>query len=469
MRLILICSIIFVLQPYRSDARYNTDPFGNWMEISQGYLLTGKCESIDYTASLFFADSSYSVVAEQADKITGENFENLIGKMHQSQIFDASAFAFNLLVSLQWHLKFLYNSMPPVERINYMIRHTTLNNDLSELKTYILMSTLNYYSVKNDSAWWQYPLFMIERVSLDSDVFNDKKKRREPDGITVHPSEIIKSLYECARFRKGSDKEFGDFLEEKIKTAGSYNPTFREKEIIVSLDQFGGGKPESDKSELYEIYNKAFISSFPSEAIILYSRCLKIDSLFVPALINRGIMYYNQQNFEEAKKDLDKAFSLEKNPVAVVYLGLVCMKELRYKDAVQYFNAAARLDGKMPEIYVNRGICHQRMGNYSEAAADYSKVIDSDAENVTALINRAICFSELNRASEAESDYKKILKIDHNNAKTLYNLGCLYWKTKNWKGVINNWKKYIQLTGSDKNLEKKINYAINRYRKSVDK
>ncbi|KAM6936874.1 dynein axonemal assembly factor 4 [Xenentodon cancila] len=124
-------------------------------------------------------------------------------------------------------------------------------------------------------------------------------------------------------------------------------------------------------------------------------------------------------------KELKDLTEEERNPEWLKDRGDKCFATGDYLGAVNAYNLAIRLNGKIPALYSNRAACHLKLNNLHKAIDDSSKALDmltpevsaNAAARVRAVVRRGSAFCQLQLYAEGLKDYEAALKIHpHNEA-----------------------------------------------------
>jgi tetratricopeptide (TPR) repeat protein len=95
--------------------------------------------------------------------------------------------------------------------------------------------------------------------------------------------------------------------------------------------------------------------------------------------------------------------------------------------------------------YTNRGVGHERAGNYERAVADHTVAIRLDPELADGYLNRGISYRRLKKFSEALADYTHAIKLDPNGADIYSNRGNVYSDLGNFRDAIEDYNRAIQI------------------------
>ncbi len=96
-------------------------------------------------------------------------------------------------------------------------------------------------------------------------------------------------------------------------------------------------------------------------------------------LVNRGIVFMRQHNYERAMADYDEALSLMPDmPEIKINLGAMLYHMGRFSEAVEALDGGVKAENKEARAaaYYNRAISHERLGDIQRAYADYRAALD---------------------------------------------------------------------------------------------
>ena len=122
-----------------------------------------------------------------------------------------------------------------------------------------------------------------------------------------------------------------------------------------------------------------FVSSGQTQAAIASYTCIirVVDEDYVPAYIERAVLYSQRRDYERAIEDYDAIIARDSSSVpALNNRGIVYFLMAEYEDALADFDRAIQLDSNSVIAHNNRAVLHTLMGDYDAALAD----LDSAAE-----------------------------------------------------------------------------------------
>ncbi len=167
--------------------------------------------------------------------------------------------------------------------------------------------------------------------------------------------------------------------------------------------------------------------------ILLLKEAIKIDSTFRPSFINLYKAYLINKTFnEELIGYLKKGLRIFKEDDELhFYLGEVYKSINDYKSAFAEYDKAISFSKKngesfslVPSYYFNRGNCFLKLNDYDSAIKDYNYAIKLKPIYSSAILNRGICHYKKGNVSEACSDWTLSLELGANQSKEYIQKYC---------------------------------------------
>ena len=140
---------------------------------------------------------------------------------------------------------------------------------------------------------------------------------------------------------------------------------------------------------------------------------------------NRGLIFIEKGQLDQAKEDLDKAIAL--NPYyyeAYYHRGMIFMNLGQYGQALKDLDKAIGLNPLFYSAYNNRGMVLGNMGQLDKAIADFTTAISLNRTDGNAFLNRGLLFLQVGRNEIAVSDLRNACELGNDfGCKTLQYLG----------------------------------------------
>gem|GEM_PF-1654924 len=103
---------------------------------------------------------------------------------------------------------------------------------------------------------------------------------------------------------------------------------------------------------------------------------------------------------------------------AYIILGVVAFGSKQYKEAVEHFNSATKLEPERKEGYHNKGITLYCLGKYDEAIDCFNKSIKIDPMYAISWYSKAMALIYSNKLHDGIKCYEKAVEIDPELKKT---------------------------------------------------
>ncbi len=177
-----------------------------------------------------------------------------------------------------------------------------------------------------------------------------------------------------------------------------------------------------------------------------HNESLNLLNVVVAANPNRSDAYFFKgMNYKEMG-DTSRAIaafqkSLEIDAVyydAAIQLGQI-LTEKGDKSALEYLNAAIRMQKTNTEGYFARGYYFQRIGMFQKALLDYRKVIDLDPSNDLAYYNVGCINYDVKQYKEAMRAFNICIEMNNRNYPAYYMRGLIHEQNGEQKEAIMNY------------------------------
>lgn len=108
-----------------------------------------------------------------------------------------------------------------------------------------------------------------------------------------------------------------------------------------------------------------------AEAIKDYDNAIALRADVDSWYMARGKLHNDLENYDEALRDFHAALDCNpKNVEAFVHIGTLLSAEQEYHGAVEAYSTALVLNADLPEVYVERAVALERLGEYAAALDD---------------------------------------------------------------------------------------------------
>lgn len=258
-----------------------------------------------------------------------------------------------------------------------------------------------------------------------------------------------------------------EMSEEKIIYAveegvdGYQQKPFTEERIIDAIRSIFRGRLNPDEMQ-YEIQKLSLLKIYEKydEAIDFAQQLLTQKEH--PAVLSILVeCYFNAEDFENARKYIDRLLEIKNDSKALNLLGKICMKEEKHEEALQYFkqasiknplNRARKIE--LGNVYVQLGLADEateifdaimasdptdlnlvdmgnvylNSGNIEKAGKCLKQAVDPIPETLEVFNKYAVELRKIGEYEEAIQQYLKCLSLVPENHVILYNLGRVYFE-----------------------------------------
>lgn len=161
---------------------------------------------------------------------------------------------------------------------------------------------------------------------------------------------------------------------------------------------------------------------------------------------NRGSFFVNENNYEKALEDYNKAIELKPNYAQAYFnRGTLFMKLNKKQEALGDFSKAIELEPDFWKAFLNRGFLYLEENKNEEALIEFNTAIQLKPDFDEAFYNRGVVFSNLRQYEEAISDYSRAISLKTNFPEAYYNRGLAEYLSGKKDAACKDLKKAEQL------------------------
>jgi tetratricopeptide (TPR) repeat protein len=173
----------------------------------------------------------------------------------------------------------------------------------------------------------------------------------------------------------------------KAIEAGIVTPKlfFNRGKCLAMLSRFADALPDLSKSIELEPksaetwYFRAFShekTASLDNAFRDYSKAIELNPNYVEALVNRGLLYYNAQQYQESIADNTTALNISSagiKPMILVNRANALLQSGKLPEALADVNNALQLNPNYPRAYKSRAAIYQKLGQAEKAQEDLQR------------------------------------------------------------------------------------------------
>ena len=242
---------------------------------------------------------------------------------------------------------------------------------------------------------------------------------------------------------------------------------------------------QHDKLTAQDYFYKAMNSSDPKFQIDMYSMCLQIDPNYSPAahynralaneelenyvaalngytetinilgndteyfepFHNRGVIYYEFGEYDNALADFSKVILIDPNNLFSTLGRAATYNKLgNYYDAISDYNKVLKINPEYFDAYYLRAGVHVSIGKYENAIEDYTIAIKSNPLDYEAWVKRGKVYYRMRLYDKASSDANRAIKINSDNPESYFIRAKSYLAIEEWDKAIDDYTILIRIS-----------------------
>ena len=158
-----------------------------------------------------------------------------------------------------------------------------------------------------------------------------------------------------------------------------------------------------------------------------YDERIKANDLDWPALAHRGMIHYENEDYDKAFVDLNESLRVnKKNALTWSNRGIIRNAQGRAKEALIDIDYAIKLEPKYANAHYNRGVVLSGISSNEEAIKSFDKAIELNEKNPWFFVSRGSALQAVGKPDAAEKDYKAAIDLNKRIADSYVGLSNLY-------------------------------------------
>lgn len=180
---------------------------------------------------------------------------------------------------------------------------------------------------------------------------------------------------------------------------------------------------------------------------VLFTDLIRKNPNLPFAYNNRGYFYYKyQKNYDKALKDYTKTIELDNNfHRAFSNRGVLYFNTNEFEKAIADFSRALELKSNNTDALIGRANTYSSLKQYAQAIPDYDKYLLYKKDDKKAFLWRGTAKYHVEKLDEATVDFDRIITMDPNWDEGYYWKALVYIKQNEVQQALNNLDKAIKL------------------------
>ena len=171
----------------------------------------------------------------------------------------------------------------------------------------------------------------------------------------------------------------------------------------------------ADAEEWFRLGLQADRDGKYEEAILYYTKALKINPKDVRSLFNKGVDLLMLRRPAEALECFDRALKINPHDAEIWSNRGIALRALgRIEEAIECYDRALAINPNDAGVWSNKGVALRALGRIEEAIECYDRALAINPNDAGVWSNKGVALHKLGRLREAIECYDKALAIDPN-------------------------------------------------------
>ncbi|MEC4803729.1 MAG: tetratricopeptide repeat protein [Jaaginema sp. PMC 1079.18] len=171
------------------------------------------------------------------------------------------------------------------------------------------------------------------------------------------------------------------------------------------------------------------------------------------AWFNRGVQFYEAEDYEQAIRYWDKAIALKSDYYQAWSNRGLALKNLgAWTEALENYEKALEINSSYTKAWYNRGIALDVLRRYDDAITSFDRVLAQDGDDFRAWFHRGNTLQQCQRYEEAIASYDEALNRQGELERAWYERGNAFLHLNNPENAIASYDKAIALTAEDSEI-----------------
>ncbi|OKH30363.1 hypothetical protein NIES2119_31090 [[Phormidium ambiguum] IAM M-71] len=176
----------------------------------------------------------------------------------------------------------------------------------------------------------------------------------------------------------------------------------------------------------------------------------ELNSIDIDSLLNEALEFYHSGYLLEAAQKYQQILEINSGCSEAWYgLGIVYFEQEKYQDALEIISQALTLDSVNYNLYYTFGLVLERIGYFTEAITAYQKVIELSPQCLEAYYTLGKLIADTGDFVQAETIYYQAIELDENNYLSYLHLGDFFMMQQQIESAITAYKTSLQIQPSN--------------------
>jgi len=148
------------------------------------------------------------------------------------------------------------------------------------------------------------------------------------------------------------------------------------------------------------------------------------------SLTSCGEKRSNNGNIEYISTDRKIVRDFDRKEYPILQNAILLKLDKEFKKSIIEFNNAEKAYGKMIQIFLNRGVVYDQLGEIENAESDFTNCIKMDSTYLPALLNRGLIYTHSGKLQKALSDFNRAIELNPSEPASYLNRAVAFRKAQ---------------------------------------
>lgn len=170
----------------------------------------------------------------------------------------------------------------------------------------------------------------------------------------------------------------------------------------------------------------------------------------INSLINQGLAFHENGQFNEAKKIYKKILSFDPNNFSgLQLLGTLLSQTNQHDQAIAYLSAAIKINPHFAPCHNNIGLVFHALNQHDKALESFSKAISCDHNYAEPYFNKGNTLAKINLLEEAVDSFAKAIEINPTYQEAYFSQALTFQQMGKFQDAIESYDHLILLNPND--------------------
>ena len=166
--------------------------------------------------------------------------------------------------------------------------------------------------------------------------------------------------------------------------------------------------------------------------------------------LEMGLLKYQSEKYDESLEYLNKSIRINPHADLPRYIkGLIFEKMENFEGALKSYEMAFIINPDNPDPLINIGNIKFNCGDLDEALESYKKACEIDPDDPEPLYNMGIVFHDKKRYEEAIFYNDEAIRKDPTHYKALCNNGIIFYELEKWTEALEYFNRSLEINSND--------------------